>query len=72
MNGGIVESSGAVFSYKLVEMDISTNEKPTIYRNLDISTNEKPTIYRNLYENTAQVNIGVASQQTRGVGPVLF
>ena len=48
------------------------DQKPTIYRNLDISTNQKPTIYRNLYENTAQVNIGVASQQTRGVEPVLF
>ena len=35
-------------------MSISTNQKPTIYRNLfeNISTNQKPTIYRNLFEKT--------------------
>ena len=60
--------TGPVFSYKLryivgfwlVEMAISTNQKPTIYRNLvemAISTNQKPTIYRNLYENTGTDNL---------------
>ena len=46
----ILYSSGAVFSYKLryivgfwlVEMAISTNQKPTIYRNLYENTDPGP------------------------------
>ena len=53
-----VDKSGPVFSYKLrlivgfwlVEMAISTNQKPTIYRNL--------------YENTGPARIATSADQT--------
>ena len=42
------------------------------YRTSPISTNQKPTIYRNLYENTGPAKPKLHSQQSRGIHPMLF
>ena len=70
------QTAGPVFSYKLryivgfglIEMAISTDPRPTIYRSLyentASSTNPKSTIYRNLYKNTSPGKIDVLDVST--------